>query len=190
MLSRRALLKFVAITAGLRVSSALGTPARAAHPVFRVATSGRCTDTRCFRGALGGVPLCLDVGAENFIAELAAALAASDTGLVAGLSRDSDFVLVTQLALERGFSPGFKGEHRYRDGVVEHRLETDGATAQVLRRTLLASGPNWPASLAQSLPTIAVAGGAARATRFEMPAQRPADSPGYLLSWTFGRLTG
>lgn len=155
-----------------------------------VVASGLCADSRSFRRELHGAADSLDFGADEFVQTLAGVVGRSDCALVVGLSRDSDFVLVTQLAFEGGLALCFKGEHRYRDDLLEHRLEGDEETVRLLIKRLWGSGRGWAASLAQVLSTIPLAPGGTGATRLQIQLGRPEDSAGHLVSWGFGRASG
>lgn len=147
-----------------------------------VIVDGACGDARSFAGRCG-------VAAQNGsdYSAVLAILMRDNTRTGFGLTRDSQFFLIEQMAGDFGYRLGYHGIHDYRDGGLRHRLTGARNRLSSLAPALRLAGAAWPAALATNM--AALSDDTTRNARLEVQAlaARPADSGGYLVSWCLHR---
>jgi len=105
---------------------------------------------------------------------------------VCGLTRDSSWMILEQLARAHGIEPSFLGVHEYLpEGAVRHHLT--GAHAEELSTGLASAGARWAEELGAQAKLLFQGGlahaGIPCATTVFGKAERPSASPGYFVSW-------
>lgn len=147
-----------------------------------VMVDGTCSDVRYF-----SAQCTMGTGSACDAMQAMTTLAASEVRHCFGLSRDSQFFLMEQMASEFGYSLGYQGTHDYRGGALRHRLIGARGVLDTLAPQLRSAGAAWAAPLARALP--ALVGDRSRSAEVELnvAAARPPDSGGYLVSWCLHR---
>ena len=190
MLTRRTFLQTttlaLAVPAANKLHATLTTPAAVR---LQVITDHACRDGRLFHRALPALAARLDVDAGAYLQSITAGLARHDIDRLLGLTRNSDFILLSQTAYEHGYRLVYQGQHQYLDGSVRHILSADREVVEEVAVALADRGSDWPLALARALPRLTQSGGQAARAVTRAPAMRPADSQGFLLSWVFARGT-
>lgn len=185
MLDRRRFMQFTALAVTL--PTAAGAHRSLERPIsslqIRLLSSAGPRDCEVFRSALGGAcePLASDPG--DVVQELCAPGALADVDVIAGLTRSSDFLLISQLARERGMQLVFHGRHRYRNGRLEHVLAGGRAALGVLNQQLNRGPAPWPAILAQSIRSLSDSRVVDTRMAFAYHAAPPQGSPACFVSW-------
>ena len=149
---------------------------------LQVVVDGACSDARSFVEQCGVRPL---IGSDT--AALLATLLRDETRACFGLTRDSQYFLIEQMAGACGYRHGYHGVHDYRDGGLRHHLHGARDRIDGLAQALRDAGQAWAVPLAAAMP--ALARDSTRDTRIATrgDASRPADSGGYLVSWCLHR---
>ncbi len=147
-----------------------------------VVVDGRCGDARSFIDCCAMAPL-----PASDTAAVLAALMRDSTRTCCGLTRDSQYFLIEQMAGAHGFRVGYHGVHDYRDGSLRHQLSGAREPIDGLAHALRDAGPAWAVPLAAAMPALSHHN--TRDTHVEVlsDAPRPADSGGYLVSWCLNR---
>ena len=148
-----------------------------------VMVDGICSDIRHFT-AQCTVTTCSACDAL----EVMDTLAASEVRHCFGLSRDSQFFLIEQMASELGYRLGYQGRHDYRDGALRHRLNGARGVLDALAPQLRDAGAAWTAPLARALPALVSDRSRGAEVELKVAAPRPPDSGGYLVSWCLHRV--
>ena len=180
MISRRTFLQSALAVSVMPTLSWAAAPRCAAG--LCVVVDGACGDARCFVGQCGEAPL---KGSD--ISAVLARLMRDDSRACFGLTRDSHYFLIEQMAGALGYRLGYHGVHDYRDGGLRHCLSGARDRVDGLAQAVRVAGAAWAEPLAASMPALSY--DATRDTRVEVrgDAIRPADSGGYLVSWCLHR---
>jgi hypothetical protein len=190
MLTRRTFLQttslVLAVPAANKVQAALTNPAA---DRVQVISDRVCRDGRLFHCDLPALAARLDVDAGAYLQSIAADMEKHRCDRLLGLTRNSDFILLSQTAYEHGYRLVYQGQHQYLDGSVRHILSADREIVEEVADALSARGRDWPLALARAVPRLAQSGGQAARVVARAPAMRPGDSQGFLLSWAFTRGT-
>lgn len=147
-----------------------------------VVVDGACGDARSFARHCGVAPR---MGSD--ISAVLATLMRDDRRACFGLTRDSQFFVIEQMAGALGYCLGYHGVHDYRDGGLRHCLHGASDRVNRLAQALRLAGAAWAEPLAATIP--ALSHDRTRDTLVEVrgDASRPADSGGYLVSWCLHR---
>lgn len=191
MLTRRIFLQSsvlsLTIPAGNRVSaSAINS---LLMPV-RVITANACADSRRFMNSLPVLSAAVDCYEGENLHTIASAIEHCDCTALAGLTRQSEFILLSQIAYEHGFERVYTGTHLYQQTGLQHHLQADrnlvGKLASSLEKEKQAL--SWAENLAHCIPEFIQSTGLTAESTIHSPVNRPADSPGYLVSWAFRKV--
>ena len=131
MLNRRRFMQFTALSVALPTdASARQMPLTdPLPPNVRVLSSAGLTDCVAFTNALPGACEMLGSDPGEIVQDLCSSPSLQGTAVLMGLTRNSDFMLLSQIAMENGMRLVFHGEHRYGQGRVQHRLSGSVKTA-------------------------------------------------------------
>jgi hypothetical protein len=188
MLTRRIFLQTttlaLAVPAANNVHAAFTAPASIR---LQVITDPSCRDGRLFHRALPALAAPIDVDAGAYLQSIAADMEKHRCDRLLGLTRNSDFILLSQTAYEHGYRLVYQAQHQYADGSVRHIVTADRAVLDDAAGALAARGRNWPLALARAVPRLARSDGQEARAVTSAPASRPKDSQGFLLSWAFAR---
>lgn len=181
MISRRTFLQ-TALAASMPPMLTWAEPAPRCAAGLCVVVDGACSDARSFVDQCGVAPL-----AGSDTSAVLATLMRDATRACCGLTRDSQYFLIEQMASGRGYRRGYHGVHDYRDGSLRHSLSGARERVDGLAQALQLAGAAWAVPLAAAMPTLSH--DPTRDTRVEVhsDATRPADSGGYLVSWCLHR---
>ena len=153
----------------------------------RIITAAGCIDTRTFAAALPSLSVATNLHHGENLYDLAAALEQDLCGALAGLTRHSEFILISQIAAESGFDLIYSGKHHYAETFLDHQLKGKGKVVEELARKFGSGETYWAVEMANYLPDIIQSQGTAVHKQVHLKTGRPADSPGYLTSWAFKR---
>lgn len=190
MLTRRTFLQ--STTLALMVPAANKVQAALTNPVadrVQVISDHACRDGRLFHRALPELATRLDVDTWAYLQSIAADMEKHRCDRLLGLTRNSDFILLSQTAYEHGYRLVYQGQHQYLDGSVRHILSADREIVEEVAAALGARGRDWPLALARNVPQLAQSGRQEARAVTGAAAMRPGDSQGFLLSWAFTRGT-
>jgi hypothetical protein len=149
---------------------------------LRVVSNGACGDTRRFVGHCAQPPFTL-VAPAQAVSELA-----DDSVQHAfGLTPDSDYFVIAQMAAALGYRVGYHGVHDYRAAQLQHVLTGSPQLVDALAQTFDVAGTDWATHLASAV--VAISHDSSRGARVTVcgGSPRPADSGGYLVSWSLHR---
>ena len=174
MISRRTFLQPALAVSVLPTLSWAAAPRCAAG--LCVVVDGACGAARSFAGQCAVAPR---KGSD--VSAVLTALMRDDSRACFGLTRDSQFFLIEQMAGAFGYRLGYHGVHDYRTGGLRHRLSGARKSVDRLAQALRVAGAACTMPALSHHPT--------RDTRVEVrgDASRPADSGGYLVSWCLHR---
>ena len=184
--SRRAFLGAgIAAAALIHVDSVLaGSDPAQRTTLFAVGTSA---DVRRFRAAAPRAVISAD---HDVGAVIEAILYGEPDGLsdvLMGLTRESDFHMIEQVARERGFSRTYLGRHCYDSGELQHAVEGNVRTVEHVIGALGASGPDWASGLALTAPRMLNAPGAPAQRVSRTRVLHPPGGCPHLASWCLVR---
>lgn len=108
-----------------------------------------------------------------------------EVDLLVGLTRDSEFVLMSQIAEENGYLLIYQGHHHVQEQGVRHSLSGSPTVVDSLGRKLSEEGGPWPARVAGSLPDICNSTGLTRQEAVFCRHSSPEEVPAFLVSWVF-----
>lgn len=188
MLKRRTFLQSGLLTfyvpSGNWLSAAISDPLMIST---RIITATGCTDTRVFTSALPILSDTVDLYRGENLYELAATLEHNQCATLAGLTRHSEFILISQIATESGYTLIYTGTHHYRVSTLDHHLEGNVKLVNKFADSIASGEVSWPREFACYIPEIILSGGSVIHKDVQQPIARPPDSPGYLVSWAFRR---
>ncbi len=127
-------------------------------------------------------------GISGDITDLWYELASPVSGMpwpLAGLTQESDFLLLHQICIGRGCRLAYHGEHTYNSGGaprIEHRLRAPAQSATAVK-ALTKSGGNWGRAVAGIVAQAKPGQHEDVTFAFDVPLVRPTQSPGHLVSW-------
>jgi len=191
MLTRRTFLQSSILS--LTIPAGNCWSASALHPFLmpvRVIVATACSDSRRFMNSLPVLSAAVDCYEGENLHTIASAIDHCDCTALAGLTRQSEFILLSQIAYEHGFESVYTGTHLYRQTGLQHDLHGDknliGKLASLLEKEKQAL--SWSGNLARCIPEIIQSTGLTAESAIHSPVNRPADSPGYLVSWAFRKV--
>ena len=180
MLDRRGFLKASLLSGSLPTLGLL--PNALANGIdVRTIIDGACTDVRSFAVASGAIACGADA------AQLFSEFARDGAQCWFGLTRDSHYFIIEQLAVGYGYRGGYLGVHDYRNGALRHTLRGAHHTLPVLASAMAAATANWTQTLAAAVPLLAATTTRDHHLELRTAVTRPADSGGYLVSWCLQR---
>jgi hypothetical protein len=180
MPDRRSFIKTSLLAGGLPIAAVLPM-AHADGTTIRTLVDPTCSDARAFARAHGTTASTLDRVYHD------GAFVAAHAQCWFGLTRDSDYFIMTQRAAEHGYRAGYVGVHDYRDGSLRHTLRGARQLLVLLGAAITAAPARWPQILAHALPLLAASDHADQHLNLRSAITRPADSGGYLVSWCLRR---
>jgi len=74
----------------------------------------------------------------------------SPNGLISGLTRDSDFFVIEQLAKDYGFYPSYSANHIQQGNNLSHEVSASQQSADLIAHALAQAGEQWPVWLAHN----------------------------------------
>ena len=140
-----------------------------------------CTDSRAFSRSLPVRSLNADPSVQ--LLELKDSFAAGEFDSVMGLTRNSNYFLIDQIAIREGYFTVYKGVHDYQPDGLIHELHGDPALVSTLAGHLALSDAQWAPALARASGALCVCRALEGMQRVATDIPRPKDSPGYLVSW-------
>ncbi|MEE8495757.1 MAG: hypothetical protein V3S21_04695 [Xanthomonadales bacterium] len=102
-----------------------------------------------------------------------------------GLTRSSDFSILSQLAWEKGYRLVYTGHHQYLPSGLQHNLQADKYVLDFLGPILTGMKAPWARSIAENAGLITSSSSLESELEFFLPVQAPTGSSGYLVSWAF-----
>lgn len=181
MISRRGFLK-VTLAAGVMPALAHADTLAGGDRLLAIVVEPACADMREFL-ATSTQPVLRTANAGA----LMDALGATPLRRCFGLSCDSQFFLVEQMAAALGYRLAYHGVHDYRDGRLRHQLTGARAAVDELAQAFAQSGAAWSTALAHALPQLARTRARGSQAIVVSDTPRPTDSGGYLVSWCLHR---
>lgn len=149
---------------------------------LRVVVDGACGDGRSFAEQCGVAPR-----TGNDFSAVLATLMRDNSRACFGLTRNSQFFLIEQMAGALGYRLGYHGVHNYRDGGLRHYLSGARDRVDGLAQSLRPAGAAWAEPLAATMPALSHDRKRDRRAEVRGDASRPADNGGYLVSWCLHR---
>ena len=156
-------------------------------PVLAVATD-RCPNARRFIAAFGGASDLISEDPGQYLQSITRRLKRRDPSALIGLTQETDYILIAQLASENGYRTVFFGRHRHDQRHLHHVLEASGASVGRLATTLSRAGERWSEELALQAGSMLASTNTRRQFSSSSLQSRPEDSPGQLVSWSIRRL--
>ena len=77
------------------------------------------------------------------------------TGWITGLTRDSDFFILEQMAATKGYRTVFSAIHETNNNTVTHQVSSSVDKAHLIADSLAQSLENWPSWLANNIISLA-----------------------------------
>lgn len=77
------------------------------------------------------------------------------TGWITGLTRDSDFFILQQMAAEKGYRTVFSAIHETSNNSVTHQVTSSLGKADLIAGSLSQSKDKWPSWLANNIASLA-----------------------------------
>ncbi len=181
MLDRRTFIKTTLLATALPALT-LARPTLASKVGLCLVVDGSCRDARQFVDHCEVTPLSVSDAAQ-----VLTVLARDDVQRGFGLTRDSHFFLIEQMAGALGYRVGYHGVHDYRDGSLRHTLSGAHDLVDGLAQAFSVAAADWAVPLASAVP--ALNRDVTRTARIEVRGNspRPVDSGGYLVSWCLHR---
>jgi len=181
MLDRRTFIQASLVVAALPTMTLARTVITAEAGLY-VVVDGVCGDARRFAAQCASA-----MPAASDALTVVAALARDDARRCFGLSRDSHYFVIEQMAADLGYRPGYHGVHDYRADGLRHQLTGARAIVNPLAEALARAGAAWTGALADALPSLTDDRGRDTRVDSRSDSARPADSGGYLVSWCLHR---
>ncbi|MEO1888959.1 MAG: hypothetical protein ABGX33_03465 [Cycloclasticus sp.] len=75
-------------------------------------------------------------------------------GWVSGITRDSDFFVLQQLAAQHGYYTAYSATHTSAAGALTHRVTSNADKAPLVAQALANAGAKWPIWLAENLAIL------------------------------------
>ncbi len=185
MTTRRDFLFSVLATATL--PRALGAVTLDPRDQVRVITETTCADVRAFGRHFSHSTRTPGIDPTDFLFSLERELAREGPAFVYGLTRESNRFLVEQCAGAYGYRRVYLGDHRYREGGLQHCLEGGATALDELKRGFAHSPKRWAEILSQALPLLSRPDSGTQRLDAFTASRRPVDSAGHLVSWLLRR---
>jgi hypothetical protein len=104
-------------------------------------------------------------------------------GWVSGITRDSDFFVLQQLAVKHGYHTAYSATHTVSNNTLEHRVTSSTKKAPLLAQALGNAGTKWPTWLADNLATLQNTTVANSTASSQTQSLSQADDNHVLVSW-------
>lgn len=176
MLNRRNFIKTSVLAGALPALTAMPF-SHANDPAILTISDGACSAMRAFARARGTPVYGVDA------AHRGGAFAANKAHYWCGLTRDSDYFILAQLAARHGYRSAYVGVHDYRDGTLHHRFRGAHHALVLLSAAITTAPAQWPQLLAHAVPLLVAGETSDQQIELRSALTRPADSGGYLVSW-------
>ena len=161
---------------------------RPAGPVaLRCFSSCGCPDSERFQKVFNDACRRIEHDAGECLPLIADGTAQNRPAILFGLSRDSDQILIGQIAGEQGYKKVYAGTHHYQASTLRHTLHGGEAGIADFLPALQSAGSDWSRALAQHVTRLIVSRGLERQREITLPVRMPEHSPGYLVSWAYRR---
>ena len=191
MLTRRAFLKTtLAASATLSSTALLALQSRQQNlsdAPFLIFADETNAQAATFSSALASTPSYIHRDVTAQLAEVESFCKEQPKGVLFGLTRDSDFMVLEQAAMGHGFSVHYKGIHDFRNTQMRHQVQAPQSFARTLASAMQEAQYDWPRQLANAAPLIAAMHSKNATDQSVEEAlvsleYRNGD-PGYLVSW-------
>lgn len=110
---------------------------------------------------------------------------ADDFPVYLGLTRDSDYLLIRQVLIERYFREVYRGQHHTRSSLWSHSLAADANVVASLSTALMHGGSNWGKQIAANAPFIAASANRSIRRTITTPRNEMHSGATQLVSWAF-----
>jgi len=107
----------------------------------------------------------------------------SPQGLVSGLTRDSDFFVLEQVAKDFGFYTQYSATHRYSGNTLTHEVSTSKDSAELIVSSLKNAKNQWPQWLANHMRVLP-RGNSQLVTKKTQITLANTDQHDFLVSWS------
>lgn len=107
----------------------------------------------------------------------------SPNGQITGLTRDSDFFVLEQVAKDFGFYTQYSATHRYANDTLVHEVSTSKESAELIASSLKNAKAQWPQWLANNM-RILPRGNSEFITSKTQLSLPDADQHDFLVSWS------
>lgn len=107
----------------------------------------------------------------------------SPNGQITGLTRDSDFFVLEQVAKDFGFYPQYSAIHTYDGQTLSHEVTAAEEPAQLISASLINAKEDWPSWLADNMSTLPRKSSQMVTTKSKLDIAS-AKQHGYLVSWS------
>jgi hypothetical protein len=104
-------------------------------------------------------------------------------GWISGITRDSDFFVLQQLATQHGYHTAYFATHTVSKNTLEHRVTSSAKKAPLLAQALNDAGARWPTWLADNLATLQTKTVANSTANSPIQSLSQADDNHVLASW-------
>ena len=107
----------------------------------------------------------------------------SPSGQITGLTRDSDFFVLEQVAKDFGFFPKYSAIHTYDGNVLTHEVTANKKSADVISSSLANAKEDWPTWLADNMLMLPRKASEMVTTKRQLTVSN-AKQHNYLVSWS------
>ncbi len=107
----------------------------------------------------------------------------SPNGQITGLTRDSDFFVLEQIAKDFGFYVQYSATHRYTDGTLVHEVSSSEESAELIASSLKNAKSQWPQWLANNMRILPRGNSEFTTTKTELSIP-DAEQHDFLVSWS------
>ena len=104
-------------------------------------------------------------------------------GWVSGITRDSDFFVLQQLASQHGYHTAYSATHTVSNNTLAHQVTSSAEKAPLLAQALSNAGEKWPTWLANNLATLQHATAADNTANSQIQSISQAGDNHVLVSW-------
>lgn len=186
MLTRRTFLQSSLLVLTVPAGNAVNAASRFPGPVtLRTFSTCGCADSEQFQNVFPAnceiigrdIGDCLQLFPDNS--------EKNNTSVLFGLTKDTDQLLIGQLAIEGGYRPIYTGRHQYTPAHLQHVLNGSRETMAELQSVLHDAEKYWSKALARNLSRVIASTGLEQHRELSSPVTRPQGSPGYLVSWVY-----
>lgn len=108
----------------------------------------------------------------------------SPNGQVAGLTRDSDFFVLEQVAKDFGFYPHYSAIHSYNNNTLTHEVTAAQEPAEIITSSLVNAQENWPTWLADNMQKLPRSSDKIMTKKSQLTVSNT-QKHDYLVSWSF-----
>ena len=186
MLTRRTFIQSSLVILTVPFGGVAGAAVRSPVPVYlRSFSTCGCPDSEQFQEVFCTACQRIDHDVGGCLQQISSDYSQNSPSVLFGLTRDTDEVLISQLAVEQGYKKIYEGKHRYTTTDLHHSLRGSEDNISRMHFTLRRAGNAWPRLLAQNADHLISSVNLDYQIEVSLPASRPHDSPGYLVSWAY-----